>query len=108
MLVGVLCEVVSVVSAVEKEQLTVTYVKEKMTSWFGMSDHDGSHTISKEEFQRLLLIPQAAKTLQEVGVDVISLVDFCDFIFKEKEELTFAEFIDLILSLRGSNQCTVK
>merc|ERR1719316_1559767 len=58
MLVGVLCEVVSVVSSVEKEQLTVNYVKQRLFTMFEEWDEDGSMTISKAEFQRMLVIPE--------------------------------------------------
>ena len=45
--------------------------------------------------------------MQNVGVDVVGMVEFSDFIFKDRE-LTFAEFVELVLQLRGSNQATVK
>jgi len=108
MLVGVLCEVVSVVSSVEKEQLTVNYVKQRLYTMFEEWDEDGSMTISKAEFQRMLVIPEAAKIIHEIGVDVVGLVDFADFIFKEGADLSFADFMELVLSFRGSNQSTVK
>merc|ERR1719265_694341 len=56
MLVGVLCEVVSVVSAVEKEQLLVNYVKHKLLKMFNDSqvDADGNRSISRKEFESLL------------------------------------------------------
>jgi hypothetical protein len=108
MLVGVLCEVVSVVSSVEKETLTVNYVKQRLQQMFGDWDQDGNLTISKGEFERLLVLPDAALIIQEIGVDVIGLVDFADFIFKDGSELSFADFMELILSFRGSNQSTVK
>merc|ERR1719502_2608286 len=108
MLVGVLCEVVNVVSSVEKETLTVNYVKQRISAMFGDWDTDGNLQISKDEFERLLVLPEAAKIIQEIGVDVIGLVDFADFIFKDGSELSFSDFMELVLSFRGSNQATVK
>jgi hypothetical protein len=108
MLVGVLCEVVSVVSSVEKETLTVGYVKMRLQSMFGEWDTDGSMTISRPEFQRLLMMPEAAKIIHEIGVDVVGLVDFADFIFKDDRDLSFADFMECVLSFRGSNSSTVK
>merc|ERR1719310_1466953 len=77
MLVGVLCEVVSVVSSVEKESLLVNYVKGTLLHMLQTSglDADGDHLIAKHEFEALLENPIAAKALSEVGVDVIGLVD---------------------------------
>lgn len=110
MLVGVLCEVVSVVSSVEKESLLVNHVKGTLLHMLQDSgiDSDGDHLISKDEFATLLENPMAAKAMQEVGVDVIGLVDFTDFIFKDGRELTFPDFMEMVLQLRGSNTATVK
>lgn len=110
MLVGVLCEVVSVVSAVEKESLLVNYVKGTLQHMLQTSgiDADGDHKIAKHEFEALLDMPGAAKAIQEVGVDVIGLMDFTDFIFKDGKELSFPDFMDMVLQLRGSNNATVK
>jgi voltage-gated sodium channel len=111
MLIGVLCEVVGVVSSVEKEQLTVSYVKNKLLTMYEEEDGidiDGNSLISKEEFQQLLMRRDAAKTIQEIGVDVVGLVDFSDYIFKDGVELSFADLMELVLQFRGSNQATVK
>merc|ERR1719355_113248 len=77
MLVGVLCEVVSVVSSVEKESLLVNYVKGTLLNMLQTSglDADGDNLIAKNEFEQLLENPVAARALSEVGVDVIGLVD---------------------------------
>jgi len=111
MLVGVLCEVVSVVSAVEKETLLVNYVKQQLTpmlkaSLDGFMDYNSK--IGKDEFTNLLERPEAARALQDVGVDVVSLVDFTDFIFKDGKELSFSDCMDVVLQLRGTNASTVK
>jgi len=111
MLVGILCEVVSVVSAVEKEQLTVNYVKQKLENMFvnTMVDADGSKTISKIEFENMLTNEETAKIIQDIGVDVIGLVDFTDIIFEDDDiELSFGDFMELVMQLRGTNNCTVK
>eukprot|EP00928_Gymnodinium_smaydae_P034482 TRINITY_DN2441_c0_g1_i1.p1 TRINITY_DN2441_c0_g1~~TRINITY_DN2441_c0_g1_i1.p1 ORF type:complete len:665 (-),score=164.75 TRINITY_DN2441_c0_g1_i1:38-2032(-) len=111
MLVGVLCEVVSVVSSVEKEQMTVRFVKSKLLELIreGGIDEDQNGMISKPEFEELLTHPEAARILQEVGVDVVGLVDFADFIFHDEGvELSFPDFMELVLQLRSSNTATVK
>merc|ERR1712032_365695 len=81
MLVGVLVEVVSVVSSVEKEQLQVSWVKAKLADMIDIMDKDGNEKISRDEFEALLLMPKAAKVIQELGVDVVGLVDLGDYIF---------------------------
>eukprot|EP00928_Gymnodinium_smaydae_P082720 TRINITY_DN66011_c0_g1_i1.p1 TRINITY_DN66011_c0_g1~~TRINITY_DN66011_c0_g1_i1.p1 ORF type:complete len:625 (-),score=83.43 TRINITY_DN66011_c0_g1_i1:257-2086(-) len=106
MLVGVLCEVVSVVSAVEKEQMTVRFVKNRMLELVDNSEE----SISRMEFEDLLCRPEAAKILHDVGVDVVGLVDFLDQLFpdQENDEVSFAEFMDFLLQLRSTNVATVK
>lgn len=110
MLVGVLCEVVSVVSAVEKESMLVSYVKGTLLHMLENSglDADGDKQIARDEFEYMLENPAAAKALTDVGVDVVGLVDFTDFIFKDGRQLSFPDFMDMVLSLRGTNVATVK
>lgn len=110
MLIGVLCEVVSVVSAVEKESLLLNYVKARLQMMLTTSGLDADHDcmISRLEFQALLQNRIAIKALTDVGVDVVGLVDFTDFIFADDKNLTFPEFMEIVLSLRGSNMATVK
>merc|ERR1719272_1398064 len=70
-------------------------------------DSNGNGMLSIEEFEQLLVLPEAAQFMQGVGVDVVGLVEFSEFIFKERE-LTFPEFVELVLQLRGTNTSTVK
>jgi len=111
MLVGVLVEVVSVVSSVEKEQLLLNYVKEQLMGLMTSTgiDTDGDGKIAKHEFSNLLSNPKAARALHDVGVDPVGLVDFEEFIFEGgKDELEFFEFMDVVLQFRGTNTATVK
>mmetsp|Transcript_140864 Transcript_140864/g.357866 ORF Transcript_140864/g.357866 Transcript_140864/m.357866 type:complete len:772 (-) Transcript_140864:154-2469(-) len=113
MLVGVLCEVVSAVAATEKEENLVSFVKGRVWKIVEEIDQDGDMSISKNEFKQILENVHACRALQDVGVDVIGLVDFAETIFedengREKESLSFPDFMDLVLQLRGSNVATVK
>jgi len=119
MLIGVLCEVVQGVAVTEREILTVASVKatiQKVMRESGL-DKDSDGKISREEFSQLLGFPEACNALSDVGVDVLSLVDNLDFIFPEEEdedgviqvrELSFGDFMELVLMLRGCNHATVK
>jgi len=113
MLVGVLCEVVSIVSAVEKEQMEVTFVKDKLKEVLLLCEgyNDEIDRITKVQFQELLAIPEAARALHQVGVDAAGLVDYIDIIFlksDKSDEIDFADFMEIILELRGGNKATVK
>jgi len=117
MLVGVLVEVVQEVAATEKEALELNFVKAKMVEVLQNAEVDVNKdmAISKTEFRDILLNREATKALHEVGVDVVGLVDFVDFIFgsdfEDKSEgtsLSFSDFMEVVLQLRGSNKATVK
>eukprot|EP00927_Polykrikos_kofoidii_P002552 TRINITY_DN11018_c0_g1_i1.p1 TRINITY_DN11018_c0_g1~~TRINITY_DN11018_c0_g1_i1.p1 ORF type:complete len:827 (+),score=157.68 TRINITY_DN11018_c0_g1_i1:169-2481(+) len=110
MLVGVFCEVVTVVSEVEKEQLLLTWVKTELQTFYTGSemDQNGDSILQRDEFDLLLSNPTVAKALSTVGVDVLGLVDLTDFIFAEKDGLSFVDFMEVILQFRGSNTATVK
>jgi len=108
MLIGVLVEVVSVVSAVEKEQMTVTHVKSELLSMFDADADVHNAIISQHDFVELLVQPEAARVFHTIGVDVIGLVDFAEYIFKDCAQLSFVEFMDLMFQFRGSNTSTVK
>lgn len=110
MLVGVLVEVVSTVSAVEKETMDVNFVRTSIKHMLDETGADTNHDqrISKEEFVDLLQVPDAARALQKIGVDVVGLVDYTDFLFASEDTLTFGDFMETLLQLRGSNSATVK
>jgi len=110
MIVGILCELISVISSVEKENMLLKSVRESLQSIMEetKADADGSGMINKEEFDELLEHPKWGRILGEVDVDVVALVDLSDFIFEDNRELSFVDFMDLILQLRGSNTATVK
>merc|ERR1719362_217777 len=113
MLIGVICEVVSAVAATEQEVSMVCYVKEKIEELMASGSTDGDNMISKEEFKGMLENKKALTILNDVGVDVVSLPDFTDTIFEPDEygnpkALTFAEFMNVVLDLRGSNTARVK
>merc|ERR1712083_147142 len=114
MLVGILCEVVTTVSYVETEGLTVQYFNLRIFETL-LADNliDENETvqdakITRTDYEKLLLRPKTAKMLEDVGVDAVGLVDFTDFLFKAGDEIKVSELTSLLLSLRGSNQACVK
>jgi len=109
MLVGILVEIISVISTAEKEEMQVGALKNEITNILDDgADQNQDNLISKEEFLALLMKPKARNALHNVGVDVVGLVDFADFLFHQVDGLSFTDFMTAILELRGSNTATVK
>jgi hypothetical protein len=108
MLIGVLVEVISVVASVEKEKNQVAAVKRVLLKWAPEADIGGDNMFGVTEFKDMLNNAGCAKDLNDVGVDAIALVDHADFIYRNKDELTFAELLSVLLGLRGRNDPKVR
>jgi len=116
MLIGVLCEVVSAVAAAEREDLAIAYARSKLRRIFdNVLDEDHNQNISKSEFVKIIENGEATRTMHDLDVDVVGLVDFADVIFAKDindndydRELSFPEFMEVIVAFRGSNTATVK
>jgi len=108
MLMGIIVQVMQVVGAMENEAATTHKVKTKITEILRNMDKDSNDKLSEEEFQALLTTPETAIVIKDLGVDPVGLVDFADFIYRDQSEISFPEFLDLLIQLRGANQATVK
>ncbi|CAK8989614.1 Voltage-dependent T-type calcium channel subunit alpha-1G (Voltage-gated calcium channel subunit alpha Cav3.1) [Durusdinium trenchii] len=110
MLLGVLVEAINTVSTIEREQLEVDFAKKALWELIskGDADEDGDNRISEQEFVNVLSKPQAVTALTSLGVDVEAALDYGKLLFEDGEPLTFGDFMKGILTLRGSNQTTVK
>eukprot|EP00434_Breviolum_minutum_P033560 symbB.v1.2.029697.t1/scaffold3274.1/size59892/5 len=104
MLLGVLVEAIKTVSTIEREQLEVDFAKRVLWDLInrGEADTDGDNCISEEEYMA------AMTALTSLGVDVDAALDYGKLLFEDGEPLTFGDFMKGILTLRGSNQTTVK
>mmetsp|Transcript_52599 Transcript_52599/g.118441 ORF Transcript_52599/g.118441 Transcript_52599/m.118441 type:complete len:632 (-) Transcript_52599:18-1913(-) len=111
MLVGVLVEVVGAVASTERETMLVGNARAQLLSVMDRLDGDGDMRISQKEIEGLLVNPDAAKLIKELGVDVVGLVDMSNFMFADKppdSTLEFEDFMEMVMRLRGSNPATVK
>lgn len=109
LLIGIMCEAVSAVARVEKDNLAIGGVKDKLRGIYRQLDTDGDMTITAVEFQALLGNQDAVRAIQDVGVDVLNLLDFTEILFATPgSSLSFPDFVDMMLKLRGQNTATVK
>merc|ERR1719198_2826960 len=69
-------------------------------------------TLNRADFDKFLMQPDVAVIIQDVGVDVMGLIDMADMIYEDKDKegkgLSFVDFIDVVLNMRGTNPSTVK
>merc|ERR1719214_101376 len=74
-------------------------------------DKDANGLISYKEFTNIMEKPEALMALEDVGVSPVGIVDFAELFFFDNGkpvDLTFETFMEVILDLRETNQCTVK
>merc|ERR1712194_59540 len=96
-------------------ELSVAYVKDQVRFILKELDDDHDGLISKDEFKHIVEHPDAVAALDSVGVDVLALVSYADFIFQSdkhgmefNKRLDFHDFMDIVLKLRGDQQATVR
>lgn len=115
MMIGVLCQVVTDVAEAEKEDVTLSLVRNKLAHFVKNCDENGDKLICRSEFEQLLKHDKAIQTLHGIGVELEALVDLADVIFHEEGSghgnynklLKFSELIQVLLSLRGSNTASL-
>jgi len=108
LLVGLLVEAVGCLASVEKEANRVKHAKDRLEHILTFVDENNDGFIERDEFEELLTNSEAARALQEVGVDVVGLLDFGEFLFEGDTKVPYEQFTQTILALRGSNSATVK
>eukprot|EP00928_Gymnodinium_smaydae_P071002 TRINITY_DN54700_c0_g1_i1.p1 TRINITY_DN54700_c0_g1~~TRINITY_DN54700_c0_g1_i1.p1 ORF type:complete len:699 (-),score=132.30 TRINITY_DN54700_c0_g1_i1:116-2212(-) len=112
LLVGVLCEAVSVVATCEKEQLAAELVKHSLSHILAEVDESGVDDADKQiscvEFECLVQRKDFAQAVLDVGVDIHGLCGLSEEVFADGKTLSFEDFYKLLLQMRGSNYATVK
>jgi len=122
LLVGVIVQVVNVVSAVENEEIAVKDVRRRLMAAVENnvdSGWEGETTVlSRDDFQFLVTQPDIVRALASLRVDCVALLESEDIIFSTTslsggfpepvESISFGEFMEVVMQMRGSNQATVK
>jgi len=112
MLIGVLVQIVQAIASTEKEKSMVLTVATHLRGQWQEKGHSMDALLTKGEFQALLVEPNIAVFLNEVGVDMLVLVDMSEMIYediaKEQNGLDFEHFVDSVLNMRGTNPVTVQ
>eukprot|EP00812_Abedinium_dasypus_P006448 NODE_1815_length_1057_cov_334.226547.p1 GENE.NODE_1815_length_1057_cov_334.226547~~NODE_1815_length_1057_cov_334.226547.p1 ORF type:complete len:305 (-),score=70.62 NODE_1815_length_1057_cov_334.226547:125-1039(-) len=109
MLIGVLCEVVSAVSAGEKDEAAIRDLKEKVLVELKKFDDDRNGMISREELEQVLQDEEALCVLRGLQVDVEYLEAVSDMLFTTADsEVPIRALMDLFLTSRGDLGVTFK
>jgi len=138
MLIGIVCDVVTTVHNKEKEQAAQAYLKRNLLNILEVHDKNDDRNIRKDEFELLMRNPEIHMILSNFGVDAEDLVSLKDILFENKErfmdnplsdneegetpkqvmrdmssgmddrKISFGEFLELVLRLRGGNGATVR
>jgi len=110
MLVGILVEAVQTVATMEHEQIRVDFAKNVLWQLIAKTsaDQNKDNKISEQEFLKLIERDDASEALLMLGVDMYAAKEYSKLLFEDGEPLSFGEFMDAMLTLRGSNQTTVK
>jgi hypothetical protein len=91
--------------------MVVSRLATEMRHVYTIEGRELSSPLLKEDFQKLLVTPACAFAATEVGVDVVAMLDFTDMVYDDMpadEGLSFEDFVNLVLSMRGTNPATVK
>jgi len=116
MLLGVICEVISVVAQVEKEESTGIEIKQRLSELLPDLDKDGDGQISWYEFQSIVSNPLAIRTLDELEINCFDLVECGPMLFAAKDhnaqnhedtQISMEDFIGAVLKFRGDNPATL-
>jgi hypothetical protein len=111
MLIGVLCEVISSVAEMEKESMMQDEVYDRFGKIVEKLDTNGNKLLSWDEFVKISFDPEAVQALEDVKVDPVGMIDFAeDFFFEDGQEqqLSFPDFMNMLLDLRGGQEATLK
>jgi voltage-gated sodium channel len=109
MLIGILCEVVSKVTAQESDAEAKNKIRHSIVKMLKRLDADGSGEISKAELLAVAEDPDADKILSDLKVDVGYFVDLQDMLYEGPDDvLSIAQIISLILECRGERSVTMQ
>jgi len=113
MLVGVLVDVVGMIASSEKEAMTVQFVASSLRAYMEDLGYDTAASLPRDELTKLLLEPEVTRIIASVGADVVVLVDMLDIIYEDVAKnggdgLSFENFVEIVLNMRGANPATVK
>mmetsp|Transcript_342 Transcript_342/g.907 ORF Transcript_342/g.907 Transcript_342/m.907 type:complete len:575 (+) Transcript_342:32-1756(+) len=108
MLTGVMVDVVGTTAQLEQEEQSLKTLKRDIADVVSLTDENKDQTVTSVEFTHMIQNPEAVKKLYEGGVNVVALIDYADFVFRDTKTLSLEDFVETVLQFRGSSAATVK
>lgn len=112
MLVGVLVEVVGVISSTEKEGMLVAHLSESIRGQLTAKGHNPESTLTKYEMQNFLLESEVCLMLSSLDINVEAIMEMLEITYddldKRGRQMTFGRLIEMLLNGREGNAATVK
>lgn len=108
MLTGVMVDVVGTTAQMEQEEQSLKMLKRDIADVVNLTDENHDRTVTAVEFAHMIQNPEAVRKLYEGGVNVLALVDYADFVFRDTAELSLEDFVETVLQFRGQSPATVK
>ncbi|CAK9062818.1 unnamed protein product [Durusdinium trenchii] len=108
MLTGVMVDVVGTTAQLEQEEQSLKTLKRDIADVVNLTDENHDRTVTAVEFTHMTLGLTRDGIEYEGGVNVLALVDYADFVFRDTSELSLEEFIETVLQFRGQSPATVK
>jgi len=123
MLIGFLCEVVTRVKEEESENTAKEELETRVLDILECYDVEDDRHLRKPEFSQMMSNPDLMMILRDHDIDTSDLVKLEDVLFEEQtidgegvtgdgiktgyKELSFDDFLEKVLQLRGGNMATV-
>jgi len=103
MFAGCLCEIISAVSAVEKEALTKEYLIAQL-----QGHHEGCREFTREQFREVVQAGDIVATCSYAGIDIDTFASMEDMLFAGKDRMTRDDFATHLLLMCGGRTASSK
>mmetsp|Transcript_59180 Transcript_59180/g.138625 ORF Transcript_59180/g.138625 Transcript_59180/m.138625 type:complete len:651 (+) Transcript_59180:112-2064(+) len=108
MLVGVLVQVLQVLSQVENDALTSSFLRDHTLQIVSKIDLNSDGNVDIDEFSKLVKQPGMVRALHEADIDVAALISEAELVFNGQERLSVDDFVAAIQAFRRTNSVTIK
>jgi len=116
MLIGVVCEMVSIVKRSEDELMAKVTLRGKLHDIMDVYDSDGNGKLKQSEFDLFIRNVEVMQALHHFDVDIKGLMTLCEMLFShvspdgqtEEVALSFDEIMNLAVRLKGTSACRVE